>query len=131
MPKYDYTLEKLLDKVEDIRKLDFIFDVSRQLINCLQVVHKAGYVYNDLKPDNVMISFDANSQMKVSLIDYNLATKRPSSNQKEPGNARFFNGSFIFASLDQLNFFETSPRDDLEALFHMMLVLLNGVRLVG
>ena len=78
MPKYDFTLENLLDKVEDIRKLDFIFDVSRQLINCLQVVHKAGYVYNDLKPDNVMISFDANSQMKVSLIDYNLATKRPS-----------------------------------------------------
>lgn len=27
-------------------------------MGCLEIVHKAGYVYNDLKESNIMISFD-------------------------------------------------------------------------
>ena len=73
-----------------------------------------------------MISFGHDNQMKVSLIDYNLLSKRPQTTQKKPKIVDQFQGCLDFASLDQLNFEETSPRDDLKALFHMMLVLLNG-----
>ena len=76
-----------------------------------------------------MISFGRDNQMKVSLIDYNLISKRPESTQKiqkKPKIVGQFQGCLDFASLEKLNFEETSPRDDLKALFHMMLVLLNG-----
>ena len=90
MPKYEHSLEKLIEEIEAQKQVDFIFDVARQLINCLRVVHEAGYVYNDLKPDNIMISFDSCNQMKVTLIDYNLTSKRPPPSQKEPGNVTHF-----------------------------------------
>ena len=126
MPKYDSTLNKVLEGIQDHKKVDFLFNVTRQLINCLRIVHQAGFVYNDLKPDNVMVSFDSQNQMKVSLIDYNLISKRPPSSQKKPLTKNLFEGCLMFASLNQINFKETCPRDDLEALLNMMLVLLHG-----
>jgi len=54
MKKYEITLANYLvsignDPIE-------IFDIGAQLIDILKIVHSGGYTYNDMKPENIMIS---------------------------------------------------------------------------
>jgi serine/threonine protein kinase len=39
----------------------------------LREVHSAGYTYNDLKPDNIMLNNSSNGQVNVTLIDFGYA----------------------------------------------------------
>ena len=47
-----------------------------QIIKLLENIHSSGYVYNDLKPDNICIGnyMDKNSLHSIKLIDFGLAT---------------------------------------------------------
>ena len=57
MPKYDINLKdhlKLQGKVDP----DMIFDIGCQLLDAFEALHEAGYVYNDLKPENIMINIE-------------------------------------------------------------------------
>ena len=54
--------------------------IGIQLTNLLEKFHSLGYVYNDLKPDNICIgNFTAQGQVseqhKLFLIDFGLATE--------------------------------------------------------
>ena len=49
--------------------INFIISLTKQLINALQEIHKAGVVYRDLKPENIMI---INGE-KVKIVDFGLA----------------------------------------------------------
>jgi serine/threonine protein kinase len=33
-----------------------IFDLGCQLLDSFEALHEAGYVYNDLKPENIMVN---------------------------------------------------------------------------
>ena len=50
--------------------------IGIQLINLLEQFHSTGYVYNDLKPDNICIGDykSINTLHKLRLIDFGLAT---------------------------------------------------------
>ena len=58
-----------------------IFEVLIQLVSILEDVHNARYTYNDLKPDNVMLSTDKDGNIRVSLIDYGFAKKYKSNSR--------------------------------------------------
>ena len=63
-------------KDEPLKRVLTILDIINQLIVSLKMVHSSGYVYNDLKPDNVAIDFDnVNGNPVATLIDLGLATK--------------------------------------------------------
>ena len=49
-----------MQKFEGEELIELTFSVAKQVLNCLEIVHKAGFVYNDIKADNIMISFDQN-----------------------------------------------------------------------
>ena len=83
-------------------------------MNILEQVHGAGYVFNDLKLDNLMLDFDAdvdymvNSEddifdtHNVNLIDFGFATSylRADSNEHiSKKKADTFRGSMVFSSL--------------------------------
>lgn len=112
--------------------------ICEQLIDSFNIVHTAGRVYNDLKPENVMISFSKNDEGEVSehvtLIDFGLATKYKNENKshiKDTEHTDMFKGNIHFSSLDQMNFYKTSRKDDIISLFLMMVWLLNGNQFVG
>ena len=100
-------------------------------------MHTAGRVYNDLKPDNVMISIKENQgQMseQVTLIDFGLTSKymkKDKTHNLDSETTEIFCGNINFASLDQMNFYKTSRKDDIVSLFFMMIWLLNNNDLVG
>ena len=116
--------------------------LGTQLINVLEQIHQAGYVYNDLKPDNIMIKVPENSSMsdisflkhEVNLIDFGFATKyldKETGLHIEKKDVAMFRGNFTFASLNQLKYKTTSRRDDLIQLFYFLVYLLHGNSLFG
>ncbi len=58
MPRYGENIENIFIKHQKKMSLNSTVCLGIQLLNILECVHKAGYVYNDLKPDNLMIDFD-------------------------------------------------------------------------
>lgn len=86
IPRYEMNLENLFANVKINQQQILI--LALQLLTILEQIHIGGYVYNDLKLDNIMIqvpqgtppnsqhyreiSFDKNS---ISLIDFGFATK--------------------------------------------------------
>ena len=49
--------------------------VVKNLVSALEIIHEAGYCYNDLKLDNVMIELRKNKEPRTVLIDYGMATR--------------------------------------------------------
>ena len=38
-------------------------------------MHKAGYTYNDLKPENLLMNNTTKGELKITLIDFGFAQK--------------------------------------------------------
>ena len=104
-----------------------------QLVSILEVVHNSRYIHNDLKPDNIMLSFQGDN-VKVNLIDFGYA-KRYFHSSTGPIRAdtkvESFQGNFLFGSLNQLKFKPTSRVDDINSLLYIMLYLFNDGDLPG
>lgn len=111
-----------------------------------------GYVFNDLKPDNILVGnepfldsivepqadADENSNSnkdrhlyKISMIDFGLVSKykRRSGEHIKEGIYGKFKGSIIFASKHLFNFQMSSRRDDLIALVYVMIYMLDQKQL--
>jgi serine/threonine protein kinase len=72
-------------------------------------VHSAGYLHNDIKPQNIMINLNASGKtysefINVILIDFNVSTKfRDSSRPDKHVNrskVENFEGNILFSSLN-------------------------------
>jgi serine/threonine protein kinase len=82
------------------------------VLNCFEKVHKAGFVYNDLKLDNIMVSFgqklpdkyvddDAFLNIDINLIDFGFSTpyiNRKTGELLPKKTVSNFRGNMVFAS---------------------------------
>ena len=107
----------------------------------LELVHKSGFVYNDLKLENILLSNssgvpdeqsydpkDSLARANLVLTDYGLTTRwLDSKTGLHIGQSEVscFGGNIYFASINQLQFLRTSRRDDLHSLMYMLIYLLN------
>lgn len=71
----------------------------------LEDLHEAGYIYNDLKLDNILVGdslFSQSSQTEIRLIDFGFSQEylRSDGRHKQQTEVTFFRGNIIFASLD-------------------------------
>ena len=98
----------------------------------LRIIHEAGYVYNDIKLENIMVKpSKSGHDLKVVLIDFGMAQKYTDEdgehlNDKEMSK---FGGNLIFSSYEVLNFRRPSRRDDLIMLSYFLIYLLNGAEM--
>lgn len=72
-----------------------------QLFELFQQIHNSRFTYNDLKPENVMLSNDSHGNVRVSLIDfgYSQVYKDKSSGHINEGTeVDTFQGNLLFAS---------------------------------
>ena len=91
----------------------------------------SNYVHNDLKPDNIMVNRKTG---EVTLIDFGMASQ-----YQNPDGTHIsasvqtddFQGNMLYASLDQMNFYKTSRKDDMISVFYILVGLLNNDQLVG
>ena len=111
-------------------------------------MHKLGFVYNDLKPDNILVGdISLISKLygkekspckpkemnlhKLRLIDFGLVTNYldENGNHIPDGKEDKFKGSMLFASKYAFNFVCTSRRDDLISLVYNLVFFLDMERL--
>ena len=78
-----------------------------------------------------MIIEKQNMQPQVKLIDFGLVTKYLDDKGKHimKQSTEFFEGNFIFASVNALKFKKTSRRDDLLSLCYLVIFVLNHGRI--
>jgi serine/threonine protein kinase len=56
MPRYGYSL-KDINETHQLSEAS-IKHLGASLLDMLETIHAAGYVYNDLRPDNILVSLD-------------------------------------------------------------------------
>ena len=142
------TLEDVLAKFQGKLSTQSILRLAIKIIEVIRFVHKAGYVYNDLKPDNIMIknfdesqTFDMFENAELSLIDFGFCSKYIETVQRKDGSKKFvhidekdtedFKSNMFFASLNTLNFKSQSRRDDLIMLSYILMSISNGGEIKG
>jgi serine/threonine protein kinase len=57
MKRFDYNTKNYFEKYKKIISKDNIYKFGIQIINILENVHKADYIYNDLKLDNLLFDY--------------------------------------------------------------------------
>ena len=107
----------------------------------MEQFHSIGYVYNDLKPDNICVGdFQPNSDQDlnldtIKLIDFGLATPYLKSIINKDGEEekvhiskqrKKFQGNFAFSSKNAFREITLSRRDDLISLSYLLCYFYTG-----
>jgi serine/threonine protein kinase len=128
------TLENYLFEKDEPFSEKTVLQTGIQLIDSFKMIHEAGYTFNDLKLDNVLIG-DApdlakvrDSLHKIRIIDFGLAKKymQPNGQHIVEQKEKLFQGNMIFASKNAFNMKTQSRRDDLISLCYFLLYLVDG-----
>lgn len=134
MPKFGTNLSSFLQNQKGLQKIDSILTICYQLIGIMKIVHKAGRTYNDMKPQNVMISYKNkevynSEELDVTIIDFGFVdkyknSKRQNAHIERSDTNQTFGGNPMFASLDHMKFLRTSRKDDIISMYYMMIHLI-------
>ena len=126
---YLYTVYDLLGKdlvyfkmINPKIDLSVIKEFGKQLIERIEIIHKKDIVHRDLKPDNIVM--DKENKGKIFIIDFGLS-KKYKNNKKhiEFKSNKDLIGSNNFCSLNVMNGYEYSRRDDLISIGYILLYL--------
>jgi serine/threonine protein kinase len=86
MPRFGQNLENYFEKMKNQMSSASALDVGLAMITSLEATHKAGYIFNDLKLDNLMVGYGQKIDKTVNeksvftgcsihLVDFGFATK--------------------------------------------------------
>ena len=131
MPLYEMNLKQYLAKLDGIRKIEKIMDITYKLVTIFKYIHCAKRTFNDLKLENIMVNTkgDIHAPPEVYMIDFGFARKFLKADGKnhidESETVEMFNGNIHFASYRQMNFYATSRKDDMVSLFYLLVFMLN------
>ena len=146
MPCLGINLQNLFEERNGFFTSEQVYTLGIQILNILEQVHATGFVFNDLKLDNLLLNFDADvksiSKSKgnffdshnINMIDFGFATSYVLEDGKthiKKCYVDFFRGNMVFSSLNQLKFHATSRRDDIIAVLYIMVYLLKNGQLPG
>lgn len=101
------------------------------MIDRLQTLHRLGYLYNDLKPENICVGNPNNGHpdsSNIMLIDFGITQRYVNYlNQHLPYmRGKCFEGNLKFASKNAFTYSQLSRRDDLISLCYMLVYFVNG-----
>jgi serine/threonine protein kinase len=105
-----------------------ILMIGIQMISCVEVFHKHGYIHRDIKPDNFLTGTGKN-QSTIYIIDYGLSRRyRRSSGEHVPYREdKSFAGTARYGSINALLGRQQSRRDDLESIGYICIYLFRGM----
>lgn len=107
----------------------------------MKTIHSAGFTFNDLKLDNIMVDYGASINYESANVFKNIGIHLIDFGYAQPymvdgvhiskTRADKFRGNFIFASISQLRFKTTSRADDMISLVYLLVYLFNGKGFLG
>ena len=104
------------------------------MIDQIQMIHEAGFSYNDIKLDNILVGYPKEVKNhkdflhNIKLVDFGLAKKYLDKNGKHVTDKKekIFQGNLIFASPQQFNLHTHSRRNDMMSLAYLLVYLIDG-----
>lgn len=57
MPKYGMNLENLFLSMNKRMPIESIIDIGVKVLESLEKIHRAGFIYGDLKLDNILFGY--------------------------------------------------------------------------
>ena len=146
MPRFGANLQQLFTLLKEKFSRDSILSLAIRLLDILEQIHSAGYTFNDLKLDNILLDLDCDvndlasqdgdifEKNNINLVDFGFASRYTAEQDGaeehiEKDKIDYFKGNMMFSSLSQLKFYKTSRRDDLISLFYLMVYLFKGAKL--
>ena len=96
------------------------------MITIIQKLHSIGYIYNDLKGDNICVGLHNEvNPGTLRLIDFGMCSKyrEMDGSHIEYQRNKAFRGNLELSSQNALNFEVTSRRDDIISVFYFMAFL--------
>ena len=155
MDKFGDSLRHVYEKFDCHFSNKTIIQIGIQIVGILEKIHKNGYIFNDLKPDNILVGNitlneakkeilknknnpELNSKMledmqlfKLRFIDFGLVTRflDQKGEHIKDGISDKFKGSMLFASKNSFKFLRTSRRDDLISLVYIIIFMIDIDRL--
>lgn len=121
MPRLDVDLTTYLNSFDGLLRAQKVVSVFQQLIGSLEIVHDSKVIFNDLKPDNIMVNRKTG---EVTLIDFGFASTYENADGTHISDSEMtstFQGNINYASYDQMNFFKTGRKDDMIACFYILI----------
>jgi len=105
-----------------------VCNLGYQMIDIMKYIHQKHYIHQDIKPDNFVMG-NNNKKKNLFILDFGLSKKyRSSSTLKHYPLTQKKNltGTARYASVNALNGFTQSRRDDLEAIGYVLMYFLIG-----
>jgi serine/threonine protein kinase len=112
----------------DTFSLKTVLLIADQLIDRLKTVHKLGFVYRDIKPQNFAIGYGADGMGTVHIMDFGLAKRLLSNADGRPRRKKSGGlvGTARYASISAHRGDHATCANDLESVGYMMMYWLRG-----
>ena len=125
------SLEHIFENVLNKQKMSVkcVCNLAIQMIAILEQIHNKNIIHRDIKPSNFLFGNEQSNNNKLYLIDFGLAKKFRESNEDnhyEMVKGDKLIGTARFASINTMNGYTQSRRDDLESLGYMLIYFLKG-----
>lgn len=119
----EYYYETLTSRIERTRRNDmFIKSVGTQLLKIFEYIHGFRSIYNDLKPDNIMLREKDSDE--VVLIDFGLISLykdlRNNHVRYVKKNTDSIMGNVLYSGIDNIEKYPSSRRSDVESIFFIL-----------
>ena len=123
------SLEDIFERFEEKKmSIRCVCNIGYQMIEILEYIHNKHYIHRDIKPDNFVIG-RKEKRKYIYILDFGLSKKYRSSKtlaHYKMVKKNNLTGTARYASINALNGFTQSRRDDLEAVGYVLMYFLRG-----
>ncbi|KAH7691295.1 Protein kinase, partial [Aphelenchoides avenae] len=112
--------------------LETVFEIGKQMIERIRVVHESGYIHCDIKPENFLMGVGGEESV-LYLIDFGLSRKYTYIDEDgtlkhipEEKTGKGYVGTAKYASANSLRCQALSRRDDLESVAYVLAEMIKG-----
>jgi casein kinase 1 len=128
MERLGHSLDRLFDASNKRWSVATVCWVACEALQLLQGLHALGIVHRDIKPDNFAIGYDGAKRTQLHIFDFGLSSQyiAQDGTHSPVKEGVSLIGTMRYASVHNHDGVRQSRRDDLEALFYVLMYFANG-----